>query len=61
MEQVEIPMIRLAGLPDDAIQRHWATFMFDGKPFRARYFIFGAEKGTKPTLLMTLGQNSFVL
>jgi len=59
MEEVEIPFIQFAGLPDGAIKRHWANFMFDGQPFRARYFTFGDPK--KPTLLMTLGTRSPVL
>ena len=41
MEEVELPMMRLAGMPEGAIERHWATFPFDGQEFRARYFTFG--------------------
>merc|ERR1719510_126922 len=59
MEVVELPMMRLAGMPEGAIERHWATFPFDGQEFRARYFTFGDE--SKPTLLMTLGHGAAVL
>ena len=59
MEEVELPMMRLAGMPEGAIERHWATFPFDGQEFRARYFTFGDE--SKPTLLMTLGFGAAVL
>ena len=59
MEEVELPMMRLAGMPEGAIERHWATFPFDGQEFRARYFTFGDE--SKPVLLMTLGFGAAVL
>merc|ERR1719510_75892 len=59
MEVVELPMMRLAGMPEGAIERHWATFPFDGQEFRVRYFTFGDE--SKPTLLMTLGYGAAVL
>jgi len=59
IEEAELPMMKLAGMPDGAIQRHWATFSFDGQEFKARYFTFGDE--SKPTLLMTLGKGAFVL
>lgn len=59
MEEVELPMMRLAGMPEGAIERHWATFPFDGQEFRARYFTFGEED--KPTLVMTLGVGAAVL
>ena len=59
MEEVEVPMMKLSGMPDGAIQRHWASFTFDGQDFRARYFIIGEE--SKPTLLMTLGAGACAL
>ena len=60
MEEVEVPMMKLAGMPEGAaIERHWATFKFDGQEFRARYFTFGEE--SKPTLVMTLGAGGAVL
>ena len=41
IEEVELPMMRLAGMPEGAIERHWATFEFERQEFRARYFTFG--------------------
>jgi len=59
MEAVEEPFLHLTGMPEGSISRHWANFMLEGSPFRARYFMFGDE--SKPTLVMTLGYNSAVL
>ena len=45
--------MQLTGLPLESFERHWANFEFEGKPFKARYFVFGDE--SKPVLLMTHG------
>ena len=53
--------MRLSGLPDGAIERHWTRFQFDGQQelFRVKYFTFGDER--KPTLVFWQGQNGAAL
>lgn len=56
ISKCEDDILKLTGMPEGSVERHWARFDFEGEPFKARYFLFGDQ--SKPVLLMTHGYAS---
>lgn len=59
MLRYEGELLHFSEIPEEKIERCWARFEFEDKPFKARYFVFGDP--SKKTLLMTGGYSESVV
>ena len=55
LEGLELRVLLLSGLELAKIDRRYMIIRMEGKPFRVRTIIYGAEEEGKKTLLMTHG------